>query len=58
MKVHYEMPGVELSVIACQINIAYGSRIEAISPYEFKLKDFELGEFKIKLDYIYLKKFA
>jgi hypothetical protein len=36
--VEIEMSGVELSMIVCQANIAYGGRIEEISPYEFNLK--------------------
>jgi hypothetical protein len=56
--VEIELSGVTLAVIACQTNIAYGGKIEEISPYEFALKNSELGDFKIELDYVYLKKYA
>ncbi len=53
-----EVSGVELSMIACQINIVYGGRIEEISPYEFFVHDTELGKFRIELDFAYLKNYA
>lgn len=56
--VEIEMSGIELSMIACQINILFGGRIEEISPFEFKIKDTEVGDFRIELDYVYLKTYA
>jgi hypothetical protein len=56
--VEIELSGVELAAIACQTHIAYGGRIKEISPYEFTLKGSTLGDFKIELDYVYLKKYA
>ncbi len=56
--VEMEMSGIELSMIACQINIAFGGRIEEISPFEFVIRGTDLGDFKIELDFVYLKKYA
>lgn len=56
--IEIEMSGVELAMIACQINILYGGRIEELSPYEFKVRGTYLGSFKIELDYAYLKNAA
>ncbi|MCP5161685.1 MAG: amidoligase family protein [Hahellaceae bacterium] len=56
--VEIEMSGIELSMIACQINILFGGRIEELSPYEFRILATELGDFKIELDFKYLKNYA
>lgn len=56
--VEMEMSGIELSMIACQINIAFGGRIEEISPFEFVIGGTDLGDFKIELDFVYLKNYA
>lgn len=48
--VEIEMSGIELSMIVCQINIAFGGRIKEISRYEFVVEATRLGDFKIELD--------
>jgi len=53
--VEIEMSGIELSMIVCQINIAYGGRIKEISRYEFVVEETGLGDFKIELDSRQLK---
>jgi hypothetical protein len=56
--VEIEMSGIELAMIVCQCQIAYGGQIEETSPYEFKIRDSELGDFTAELDYEYLKNVA
>ena len=53
MGVEIEMSGIYLAMIACQINIAYGGRIDEVSPYEFIVNHTEIG--KVELDFQYLK---
>lgn len=54
--IEIEMSGLDLAMIACQINIAYGGRIKEISPYEFTVEKTVLGDMKVELDSRYLKK--
>lgn len=56
--VEIEMSAIELTMIVCQCQIAYGGQIEEISPYEFKVVDSEIGDLRIELDYQYLKDIA
>ncbi len=56
--IEIEMSGIELAMIACQVNILFGGRIEETSPYEFRVIDTDLGTFKIELDFKYLINYA
>jgi hypothetical protein len=54
--VEIEMSGIELSMIVCQCNIAYGGRIHEESPYEFIVRDSSIGDISVELDFDYLKR--
>lgn len=54
--IEIEMSGIELPMIVCQALIAYSGKIEEISPYEFIVRDSQIGDVKIELDSRYLKK--
>ena len=54
--VEVEMSGIDLAMITCQINVAYGGRIKEVSPYEFVVGDTDIGDIKVELDFEYLKR--
>ena len=54
--IEIEMTGIDLAMIACQCNIAYGGRIREISPYEFFIEHTEIGDIQVELDFRYLKR--
>jgi hypothetical protein len=54
--VEIEMSGIDLEVIAAQLQSVYGGHIEATSEYEYKVIRTELGDFRVDLDSEYLQK--
>jgi len=54
--VEYEFTGLGIEKIAKIVKAAVGGSIEPESPYEYEIQDTPLGDFKIELDYAYLKK--
>ncbi|MFC6670077.1 amidoligase family protein [Marinobacterium aestuariivivens] len=53
--VEIELAGIDLDAIARCVQATFGGHVERVSPCEQRLVGTELGEFKLELDFSYLK---
>lgn len=54
--VEFEFTGLSMEHIARLLRDTVGGQIDPLSPYEYKIRDTPVGDFKVELDYAYLKK--
>lgn len=54
--VEFEFTGLSMEQISRVVRDSVGGQIDPLSPYEYKIVDTPYGDFKVELDYAYLKK--
>lgn len=55
MGVEFEFSGLGMEQIARVLRATLGGEIDPLSAYEYKIRDTPVGDFKVELDYAYLK---
>jgi len=54
--VEFEFTGLSMEQIARLVRDTVGGQIDPVSPYEYEVLNTPVGDFKVELDYAYLKK--